>query len=313
MAAGSECKIFLATVFFAGIRAFQWTSELPDRSVRYTCEASELLLPWNLLLGPGEQISSITWFLKDDFGQHPIATFFNGMFVALTDNGRLVYNGNASLILNHVLPADKGNYSVEISFHTGATHLRTERRSVEVLIGEPPSAVGGELRMRQETVAVYSNDHFEYEVQLACGQFTRLGDPSVSVVWTIPRGSLPSTSYDNGVFRLALQNPIRGGDYMCSLPTSNAAVVCLSPSSKLLLTSRMTLNLTQALTTLQLAPQIDIREQNSQLRDQMEEQLHKVHNDSSYVRGLEDAVQTLQQELCSPASGRSSPAPLSGT
>ena len=42
--------------------------------------------------------------------------------------------------------------------------------------------------------------------------------------------TLPSTSYKNGRFLLAVPNPIANGEYRCSIAGSSPAVACLQSS-----------------------------------------------------------------------------------
>lgn len=50
---------------------------------------------------------------------------------------------------------------------------------------EPPSINDGHLQIKQQQLAVYDSNTGQRHVQLTCGSFTSLGQPPVSVIWTV--------------------------------------------------------------------------------------------------------------------------------
>jgi len=285
-----------------GIQGFQWSDQLPDQSTRYACLGNDLTLPWDIVTAPNEDIQDIKWYVRDDLhGDRLLAIRVgqNGQFNPLLPEyaGRLREYGTAGITLGQVLQADRGTYSVVVTSHTGSTGYMSQTHSVNVIIGEPPAVDGGVLRMQQDTTAVFNKYTGEYEVQLTCGRFAFLGEPPVSIVWNTPKAgeTLTSTSMENGTFHLTLTNPIKGGDYVCQLSAN--APSCLSSSSALLLTSRMTLNSTQALVTLQQAPPVNYQVLNNDMRDEIHQLENKVNNATNYVQQLTNSIQDLQTDL----------------
>ncbi|XP_070188975.1 uncharacterized protein [Littorina saxatilis] len=101
---------------------------------------------------------------------------------------------------------------------------------------DTPKTQDGQLEVRQERDAVRNGTSVrQWHVHLTCGHFVDLGHPAVDVEWKTPGGETLSSSYfHKGDFHLLLSNPVKGGNYTCSLPSLSPATGCLPPGSALL-------------------------------------------------------------------------------
>ncbi|KAL8577456.1 hypothetical protein ACOMHN_021908 [Nucella lapillus] len=117
-----------------GLQAFKWTSPIPDGDVIYACQGATVSLPWHIQTGPDDVISVIQWFYSGH-SEEVVAVFTHGVFVtfpAFAD--RVTHVDDASITLGPVIPADSGNYTVQVTGSSVAGHHYELRQTVYVQI-----------------------------------------------------------------------------------------------------------------------------------------------------------------------------------
>ncbi|KAK7108125.1 uncharacterized protein [Littorina saxatilis] len=287
--------LLIFVVALSSTHPFKWSPDLEDNVVKHTCLGDDLHLLWDFNITSGENISSIEWFFRAE-SEEVVAMFAHGNFLPMsTFSKRVRYVPGAGIVLSHVTPGDKGAYSVEVLGHDVNNTFINERRTAKVQLGEPPSTDHGDLEVGLDQTAVYDNLTDQWSVRLTCGHFVHTGQPPVRVVWTTPSGrTAQSSGFKNGNFYLQLSNPVKGGNYMCSLDPQTTAASCLSNSSRLLQSSALHVDGVETGLILLQAEKEALQEKVQQLKEKNVRQEEKESNMTNYIHELEEQVLGLQ-------------------
>nr|QBA18390.1 VIgL family C1q-related protein 6 isoform 3 [Littorina littorea] len=211
--------VFILTVLVDDIRSQRSSQDFGDGEMVYSCAGGQALFPWEAELGANEVIVHITWTFQGVFSTVTMATFsHHALFVSEDYEDRVQQVGITGIVLSKLTAQDTGNYSVELSAHNSSSFFFTTIRHATLQVGDKLMAVDHRVRASQLAEA-QRDDVGRWSVALACGHFTHLTQPPFKVEWTAPSGdTVPSTRYEDGHFILVLSNPVKGGNYTCSLP-----------------------------------------------------------------------------------------------
>ncbi|KAK7463232.1 hypothetical protein BaRGS_00038193, partial [Batillaria attramentaria] len=198
---------------------FRWTDNVTTELS--TCVGEPAEIQWNYELdGNTENFISISWHFQAKGENQDLMTERPQDFKF----GRTALESNetAALTLISAVLSDAGTYSVNVKYMRATT-------------ADAPSTSDGSLRstLNDKPVKIQTGDTSAWRIKLSCGTFTSLGYPPVNVKWTTPSGeTLPSTSYENGVFHL-IPDHMETGEFICQIDPKEPAVACLDNTSTL--------------------------------------------------------------------------------
>ncbi|XP_025081993.1 protein bark beetle-like [Pomacea canaliculata] len=213
------------------VSAFNWTASSPaDGTSIPLCPGDNVTIPWSFETSRGDALVNVEWYFQPE-GDRPrlLATYVAGNYLTpSTTTQELSFLPNAGLQVSRVQQDQFGVYTVHVNINKGGSS-DTETRNVTLLRPEPPIASGGRLTASVQPRAVYREDTREWHVQLECGKLLDIGNPPFTVLWTTSQEeTVNSSSYSNGTFYLTLPNPAEGGDYTCSLSSTDHTTACLN-------------------------------------------------------------------------------------
>lgn len=141
------------------------------------------------------------------------------------------FTSNYQMFISAVTVNDTGIYLMKVVLaSTDETEAPAYVTTASLVVKVSP-AIDRELHLTLHPQAVMVTDGLQpgWHVKLSCGTFLNLGQPPITVRWTISNGTvLPSTSYENGVFFLIISNPVQSDSYSCQVDPRAPAVACAS-------------------------------------------------------------------------------------
>ncbi|KAK7090111.1 uncharacterized protein [Littorina saxatilis] len=307
----SSCeKMFRFLVIFwlqlAGYSGLQWSERFQDNSgPMEVCSGQNIRLFWNFTLAQDEHVKDMVWTCQPEGNATELlASYVDDIFVPVSEfSGRLSHLQNGGIELSCATILESGNYSVTVNTVDNGDET-LYRQTAWVKVVDTPKTQDGQLEVRQEREAVRDDtSDRQWHVHLTCGHFFDLGLPAVDVEWKTPNGETLSSSYfHKGNFHLLLSNPVKGGNYTCSLPSLSPATRCLPPGSALrndtIYVDEMAARLS-IMEARQLQMQDDSQKENLPLHDD----IAQLKDETETLRlGL--ATATLRVRLCSTENAR---------
>nr|QBA18397.1 VIgL family C1q-related protein 1 isoform 3 [Littorina littorea] len=226
------------SLLFSACRGLQWSERLQDNAgPMEVCSGENIRLLWNYTLSEGERVKDMVWTcLPEGKATELLASYVDDTFVPMTEfSGRLSLLQDGEIELSCATILESGNYSFTVKTVDKYGNETPYRKTAWVKVDDTPKTQDGQLELRQEREAVRDDtSDRQWHVHLTCGHFFDLGQPAVAVEWKTPNGQTLSSSYfHKGHFHLLLSNPVKGGNYTCSLPSLSPATRCLPPGSAL--------------------------------------------------------------------------------
>ncbi|XP_070174061.1 uncharacterized protein [Littorina saxatilis] len=238
----SSEKMFRFLVIFwlqlAGYSGLQWAERFQDNSgPMEVCSGQNIRLFWNFTLAQDEHVKDMVWTCQPDGNATELlASYVDDTFVPMSEfSGRLSHLQDGGIELSCATILESGNYSVTVNTVDNNGDETLYRQTAWVKVVDTPKTQNGRIEVRQEREAVRDDtSDRQWHVHLSCGHFSDLGHPPVEAEWKTPNGETLSSSYfHKGNFHLLLSNPVKGGNYTCSLPSLSPATRCLPPGSVL--------------------------------------------------------------------------------
>nr|QBA18399.1 VIgL family C1q-related protein 1 isoform 1 [Littorina littorea] len=227
------------SLLFSACRGLQWSERLQDNAgPMEVCSGENIRLLWNYTLSEGERVKDMVWTcLPEGKATELLASYVDDTFVPMSEfSGRLSHLQDGGIELSCATILESGNYSVSVTTIDSLGTVTLYRQTAWVKVVDTPKTQNGHIEVRQEREAVRDDtSDRQWHVHLTCGHFVDLDHPAVDVEWKTPNGQTLSSSYfHKGHFHLLLSNPVKGGNYTCSLPSLSPATRCLPPGSALL-------------------------------------------------------------------------------
>nr|QBA18398.1 VIgL family C1q-related protein 1 isoform 2 [Littorina littorea] len=226
------------SLLFSACRGLQWSERLQDNAgPMEVCSGENIRLLWNYTLSEGERVKDMVWTcLPEGKATELLASYVDDTFVPMSEfSGRLSHLQDGGIELSCATILESGNYSVSVTTIDSLGTVTLYRQTAWVKVVDTPKTQNGHIEVRQEREAVRDDtSDRQWHVHLSCGHFSDLGHPPVEAEWKTPDGQTLSSSYlQTGHFHLLLDNPVKGGNYTCSLPSLSPATKCLARDSAL--------------------------------------------------------------------------------
>ncbi|KAK7090114.1 uncharacterized protein [Littorina saxatilis] len=201
------------------------------------CSGKNIRLLWNYTLSEGERVKDMVWTCQpEDKAMGLLASYVDDTFVPMSEfSGRLSHLQDGGIELSCATILESGNYSVAVTTIDSTGTETLYRQTAWVKVVDTPKTQNGHIEVIQEREAVRDDtSDRQWHVHLSCGHFSDLGHPPVKAEWKTPDGQTLSSSYlQTGHFHLLLDNPVKGGNYTCYLPSLSPATRCLARDSAL--------------------------------------------------------------------------------
>lgn len=221
---------FLVVVWFQACTGLEWTEDSLSEGANVTaCVDEEVSLKWAFTTTTTETVVNILWHKISEEGKTILATYTDGYLFKTSATGlQLKFLPGAGLLVSNLTWSDFGTFRVTVKAEDSGVF---KSRARTVVLAPPDAPILDEGRLVAEIVPhpVQNPSTRSLHVQLQCGTFRKMGQRSVSVMWTTPTGQVvPSSDVVSGRFLLTLPNPVQGGTYTCRLADPAVVSACVS-------------------------------------------------------------------------------------